>query len=324
MDFSNEECAEIFDQLEKATKSLAKVAGIGEEELEAYYVPLCQRGRGEDDRDSSANPRAISEHDAMWQFARSLQNSGRMSGAIGFSDDYLQQFEELGIIAEQSNGDEGCLFRKLQEGNTDEGRLSEELSAVLGKKDGYSLRKYARGLIDAASFLAKCDGLSSINAAIVLGADNPPRSLQDINQVIEKVMKIYGLGPALARDFLKECGCIWLAKPDVHIIGVLQYADQMGLGKDAGYFMREKGAEELCDAVFKFSVMATKGREGKGDPDTPDKDKLAPVTPYKVDKMIWLLCTGNFYLQRRATSDGGGSERIAPLGVHGLVYSMLA
>ena len=28
------------------------------------------------------------------------------------------------------------------------------------------------------------------------------------------------------------------------------------------------------------------------------KDKYPDVTPYKLDKIIWLICTGNFYLEK--------------------------
>ena len=82
--------------------------------------------------------------------------------------------------------------------------------------------------------------------------------------------KIRGIGFALACDALKELGFTEYSKPDVHLKDVLS-----GIG--------------LCEnnpyAVFEaIDQMAQ---------DCKVVDKT--VTPYKIDKIIWLICSGKFY-----------------------------
>lgn len=89
-------------------------------------------------------------------------------------------------------------------------------------------------------------------------------------------------GPALAHDFLKECGCLWLAKPDSHLRNALRRLELVKDEKDA-----EKFADHLCERVH---CLAKVVREELNDPST---------TPYGFDKTIWLLCTGSFYFDNR-------------------------
>ena len=327
MAMSPNQCVELYCRLEGAVVALAKagadkaerengecvLARIIPADLNDYYIPLCQQGMGGDCLDSAVGSRDISERLIMWQFARSLQNSGRMASSVGFKDEYLEQFEDLGIIAEQSNGDKGCLYNRARDGKGNDelvSKLSVKLGKVLGKEDGFSLRKYARGLIEATAFLAERDGRSLVNGAVKRSTTDRPESLEEINGVVKEIMTIHGLGPALARDFLKECGCIWLAKPDIHIIEVFRRIKLIDSSKAAGYYMKEKGARELCDAVLTFAREAA---NGKGDDS---------ITPYKIDKMVWLLCTGNFYLTKRVGPDGKSLGNVKPLDRHDMVYSL--
>ena len=45
-------------------------------------------------------------------------------------------------------------------------------------------------------------------------------------------------------------------------------------------------AVEFCEQMFEFAKAVRKEKKDES------------ITPYRIDKMIWLLCTGNFYLEK--------------------------
>lgn len=80
-------------------------------------------------------------------------------------------------------------------------------------------------------------------------------------------------------DWLKECGCVWLAKPDVHINGVVDRLQPVNVVKDK-------------DVLWQMYSWSEAIKQAEVD--------LA-MTAYKLDKIIWLLCTGDFYLDNKRT-----------------------
>ena len=83
--------------------------------------------------------------------------------------------------------------------------------------------------------------------------------------------KVYGLGFALASDFLKELGYYQYSKPDVHLKEVfykLKLSDNTDLG--------------VCESINKMA-------------------KAVKKTPYQVDKTFWLICSGKFYKDDKTT-----------------------
>ena len=78
--------------------------------------------------------------------------------------------------------------------------------------------------------------------------------------------RIRGMGFALVCDMLKEMGYVDYPKPDVHIIDI---CEALGLSSRNQY-----------DCFETICQMAT------------DND----VTPYRVDKILWLICSGRFYM----------------------------
>lgn len=83
--------------------------------------------------------------------------------------------------------------------------------------------------------------------------------------------KISGVGFALACDFLKELGYVNYPKPDVHILNVLSETG-MANNDQIGAF----------ECIAKISDVCQK--------DDPS------ATAYKIDKILWLICSGNYYL----------------------------
>ena len=77
----------------------------------------------------------------------------------------------------------------------------------------------------------------------------------------------------MACDLLKELGFTNYPKPDVHLIDVFS---ELGLS--------EKNAISTFEAVTRMSAHC--------------KEMDPTATPYKIDKIIWLICSGRFYLEK--------------------------
>lgn len=74
---------------------------------------------------------------------------------------------------------------------------------------------------------------------------------------------------ALACDFLKEIGYTNLVKPDIHMIEITKA-------------LTGKTEDGDCDDAVCFDILVkTAKKEG--------------VQPYKLDKVLWLICSGKFY-----------------------------
>ena len=85
--------------------------------------------------------------------------------------------------------------------------------------------------------------------------------------------KINGIGFALACDLLKEMGYTQYSKPDTHlmeIFGILGLSD----GKETDTFAAIEQMAKDCKEI----------------------DPL--VTPYKIDKVFWLISSGKYYLEK--------------------------
>lgn len=129
---------------------------------------------------------------------------------------------------------------------------------------------WCEGLIQGAQQLAKFQNSTDLVSKI--------RNFKG-TEMVHYWMKHYpikGMGFALTCDFLKEIG-FDLAKPDVHIKGVL----------DSVFNLSENTLEdEEYLTLFMNIVNSLK------------KIKDPNLSAYKLDKMIWLVCTNDFYLDR--------------------------
>jgi len=81
--------------------------------------------------------------------------------------------------------------------------------------------------------------------------------------------EIFGLGFALSCDFIKELGYTEYPKPDVHIKDIFY---EFGLSEDSDY--------SAYKAVIEMA-------------------RIVNETPYKVDKVFWLISSGNYYFDKK-------------------------
>ncbi len=129
-------------------------------------------------------------------------------------------------------------------------------------------REFCEGVISIAVFLSEFQDKKAFDA-FVNDFQRNKYSREALPMLLDK--EISGFGFALACDFLKEVGYDGYPKPDVHLMDVFQ---KSGLCKRNDY------------DVFK-TIIEVAGTVGK--------------TPYEVDKRIWLVCSGNFYYDKKVT-----------------------
>ena len=148
-----------------------------------------------------------------------------------------------------------------------------------GQKDTL-IRRYANTLIDAAAFV----GQFSSRAAFLQDLLNHYPN-QDPAKVIAYFRKkvSHGFSVALTCDFLKEFDQSFsgLSKPDVHIKDTLCAL----YGRKPGYYNSAK--KEL------YSISEMQKLVDAINEELPPEEN---ITVYILDRMIWLVCSGKFFL----------------------------
>ena len=123
--------------------------------------------------------------------------------------------------------------------------------------------KWSKSAVGAAKFMKEFDSVQDfVNFVRVF--DYNLHTRMGLPLLIAK--KIHGFEFALACDVLKELGFVNYCKPDVHIMDVL-----------------EKTGICTRDPIDVFETMTQMARD-------------CNITPYKLDKIMWLICSGDFYL----------------------------
>ena len=151
-------------------------------------------------------------------------------------------------------------------------------------------KRYAKALIKGATYLKGFTTKQQLIDDILAHKTQYCRSgvvdenKKMIDYFIEKMGKGSGFSVALTCDFLKELDeeFDFLAKPDIHIMDVM--AAFKNKAKDYYYYGDAKKRECLRD----FQKLVANINEALS------KDNQ--ITVYKLDRMIWLICSGKFFL----------------------------
>ena len=131
-----------------------------------------------------------------------------------------------------------------------------------------SWRKWSKSVVDAAKFVNEFTDVDDFNHFVKLFDYNLPTRMA-LPLLIST--KISGIGFALACDSLKELGFTNYPKPDTHLIDVF-----------SAFELSDRTPISVFEAIVKMAE------------DCKSIDES--VTPYKVDKIMWLICTGRFYM----------------------------
>lgn len=139
-------------------------------------------------------------------------------------------------------------------------------------KDGaynFALKKYSKGLADFIKNVKTTENYFEVMQDYCKYIDRlaKERKFDEITKILTKFSKnIYYLDTALSYDFFKELYCKNLVKPDIHIKEIFKR-----------YIYNELPDENTIAKDF-ISMGLT-----------------LELSPYYLDKILWLCCTGNFY-----------------------------
>jgi hypothetical protein len=200
--------------------------------------------------------------DLYGHLLESAQNSNRKPGVVGGAiggvgklRPVLCNFEPAQILEKYPSGWETVLDDIVNQ-------LKPRSSIRRNPRSIWPL--YCRSILSGAKFLSQ---FSSVNDFYewVEYFDKDERARPALPMLLEK--EIAGFGFALACDFLKELGYENFSKPDVHVKDIFQ---AMGL---------------CLPASSDYEVFKAVARVARN----------VGVTPYNVDKLFWLVGSGNFY-----------------------------
>ncbi|MBN2187643.1 MAG: hypothetical protein JW732_09405 [Dehalococcoidia bacterium] len=191
----------------------------------------------------------------------SLSNKRDMQNTIGPIEKlgpYLEDFIPSRII-EKYGDDWKKLFNTIKNNYEPLGRM------MIDNPRSYWVI-FCKSVISASHFLSQFSNLKEFDKFVSQFYLNEYTRVA-LPLLLEK--EIFGLGFVLACDFLKENGYPKFIKPDRHIKAIFH-----GIG-----ISKSKSAYDIFKDVIRFSE---------------DIKKL----PYSVDKLFWLVGSGNFYLDK--------------------------
>ena len=176
-------------------------------------------------------------------------------------------------------------------GETDEDELFTECVQTFGEcvnNGERSWKIYIGGMVDGASILKRFDNVQSFIDAINDFENTHGLTFEQYQDVMPTKMraskgtnnwKIYGMKNALACNFLKEIGFANYVKPDTHLKAAFDAVELPYTSDDD------------CLRIGR-ELAASYG-----------------VTPYALDRVIWLCCSGHYY-RHVQNKLGGGSKKL--------------
>ena len=199
-----------------------------------------------------------SKNDILYRLLVSLQNRQMSSNVIG-----IEKEDRKNIIKEiLFDYDSSKILDKYNNDNLlNEFNNHFHIKNIESKNNLWRL--YSKSIISACEFVNKFEDVEDFDRFVNLFKYNELSSAA-LPMLLER--EIIGLGFPLACDFLKELGYNEYPKPDVHIKDIFV-------------------AFDLCEnndySAYKSVI---------------EMAKIVNENPYKVDKIFWLIGSGNFYL----------------------------
>lgn len=205
------------------------------------------------------NSNFTSLEDVLIRLIYSAQNYQRMPNVIKFND----RFDRIKVILYEFD------YNKIAEMEAIDlyYKFRKEFNVTSKDTKMNSWYKWSKSIIDSAKFVCNFKDVEDFKHFV---------SLYDYNTITRMSLpllissKISGIGFPLACDFLKELGYSNYPKPDVHIVDIFV---NLGLSDD--------NIINVFEAVIRMYEDC--------------KEVDSTVTPYKIDKILWLICSGRFY-----------------------------
>ncbi|MBQ8481086.1 MAG: hypothetical protein IJ532_00965 [Alphaproteobacteria bacterium] len=194
----------------------------------------------------------------------SCQNRYMMPNVIKFDNpDTEVRFKKI-----LSNYD----YKKISERNSEEifRKLVDEFGVEESNKNGF-WHSFARSVVDGAKFMKRFADVKEFRNMLETIIGHFPNGMA-LPHLISG--EIYGMGEALACDFLKEIGCVEYAKPDDHIHFFIEQIINNFKNKEISY-------KKLTDKEVLEEAQKMARDNG--------------VTAFAMDKILWLVASGKYY-----------------------------
>ena len=138
----------------------------------------------------------------------------------------------------------------------------EEFGVTTKDSKMNSWYKWSCSVVDSAKFVNQFENVEAFQSYV-----NEYQNNVFTRAILPSLIadKIRGIGFALACNALKELGNLNYVKPDVHLMDI---CEELHLAK--------RTPLDVFDVITKIADESN-------------------VEPYKVDKVLWLICSGNFY-----------------------------
>jgi len=231
---------------------LKETSPVSEDELKRYF-------------DIERTYKTINE--ILCRLLGSLQNKNMQANVIGFySPQRTSVFNKIFFDYDAKS--------ILTAYPTDEVLFNRfEQSFTIGNKESKnnSFRVYAKAVLSACAFMERFDNADDFTKFVEVFSYN---ELSSVALPMVLAREIYGLGFALACDWLKELGFNEYPKPDIHIIEIFH---ALGLCANDDY-SAYKAVVEMAEAT--------------GD------------TPFNVDRAFWLIASGRYFLHDKKVPSG--------------------
>lgn len=212
-------------------------------------------------------------NDAYIQLLDALQDYHSMRNIIQFNN-RKEQFSEILFDFD---------FRKISTEYNKE-TLFEKFknTFVVNNADSSknSWKRYAKAVVSSACFMNTFENIKVFKSFIRTFQYND-YSQEALPLLLEK--EIFGMGFATACLWLKELGYTEYAKPDRHMLDLfsaLGLCDKTSDNVDISCFKAIRRLAEECN-----------------------------VTPYELDKVLWLICSGDYYKQGKKINDKSLKEK---------------
>src|SRR5574344_948341 len=198
-------------------------------------------------------------------FLMSAQNKRGMSNVIKFNNESPTQKEKIKNIILHCTNSTSYSFSNISSLDFEELYKTFRKEIPSNGKDGKSNSWYqwSRSVVDTAKFLLCFEDFNSFDTYIYLFNGDKEKRTKLLNNIS---INISGIGAVLASDALKEMGYTQYSKPDKHMKDLCK---SLNLSKDDD------------ESVFNYLNQLAIDNE---------------VTPYKADKLLWLICSSYFYL----------------------------
>ena len=267
IDFYNVTCETLSD--------MARMHGV--EDLEKYYSLT----------DFLAFPQLnqLGEiEQAYMQLAFHAQNATRISDIIKFDRNYrsvkavLCDFSPQAVLDTYRADSREASVQLMIAAFAEQGiRSNTEKSA---KRPNAILSRYANALLDAAEYLSRFSTKNEVIQDLQAHSANTKELVGYFRTQIT-----HGFSVALTCDFLKEFSDAFnnLPKPDVHIIDTMRGLYE----REPKYYDFDRGAYRCIEDVQALTQEINCHLQENGQ---------SPITVYQLDRMIWLICSNNFFL----------------------------